>query len=86
MRSLLFVLLLAGVATAAPVYPDPTLTPGAAIGVAMERLCTPGYTASVRNVSRELKRLVFLRYGVDWTKRSLYEVDHFVPLELSGAN
>src|SRR5579859_1206056 len=69
--------------------PDPKLTPGVVkAGVTKEIVCKVGYTQDARHVTTATKRLVFQRYGIEWTKenRKLYEVDHLISLELGGDN
>jgi hypothetical protein len=67
-------------------YPDPTLTPGAAFdGVTADQVCIPGYSRRVRNVTSAERAQVYAEYGtVD--VRGADEVDHFIPLELGGSN
>jgi hypothetical protein len=67
-------------------YPNPKLTPGKVTDVSKDVLCKSGYTATVRFVSEATKKEVFKRYGIDLAKRSNYEVDHFISLELGGLN
>lgn len=65
--------------------PDPRCTPGAVFPSAtLAQICTPGYSASVRNVSRATKRRVDRAYGLRPGHGG--EVDHLIPLELGGAN
>jgi hypothetical protein len=68
--------------------PDPRCTPGVVFAWATRaRICTSGYSRTVRNVSAATKRLIYARYGVrgahPWPA---WEVDHRVPLELGGSN
>ena len=73
-----------------PIRPDPTLTPGKwqEPPVPLSVLCTPGYSATVRNVPESLKDKVFERYGMDpkHIVRGAYEIDHEISLELGGTN
>jgi hypothetical protein len=55
-------------------------------GVSVSRICTPGYSRSVRNVPESLKRAVYAEYGIFHHARGSYEVDHLVPLEVGGSN
>jgi hypothetical protein len=68
--------------------PDPRCTPGAIrAGVALARICTYGYTRSVRPPESytELLKLRQMRaYGLAGPA-SDYEEDHLVPLSLGGA-
>jgi hypothetical protein len=65
--------------------PRPVLTPGAAFNVSIGRICTPGYSASVRNVPESEKTAVYDRYGVAHVPYA-HEVDHLVSLEIGGSN
>ena len=65
--------------------PNLTLTPGVTVPVTLIQVCTPGYSATVRNVPSSLKKKVLLEYKVDPTK-DRYEVDHLISLELGGSN
>lgn len=70
--------------------PDPALTPGA--------LCTPaavgfgGYTYPAhvahcrRHVTQTIRRTVLASYGVPWSERRRFELDHRLPLCLGGSN
>ena len=67
--------------------PDPACTPGAIFTTAsVGRICTPGYSRSVRNVPASLKRSVYAEYGIKSHTTGSYEVDHLVSLELGGDN
>ena len=70
-----------------PDLPDRSLTPGAvAVGVTKKQVCTPGYTAKVRNVPLSVRKKVFAEYGIPYADASKYEVDHLISLELGGSN
>lgn len=66
--------------------PNPTLTPGKSSNATKAEVCRKGYTKDVRFVSQETKRKVFERYGIPYSQHREYEVDHFISLELGGAN
>lgn len=68
-----------------PILPDSILTPGVALDVPLCTLCTPGYTATVRNVPSSLRKKVFKEYGIVNVPYR-YEVDHLISLELGGDN
>lgn len=69
------------------IYPNPKLTPGATLTVDKDKVCTPGYAQSVRDVPIELKKMVYQEYKLDYPQKpGVYEVDHFIPLELGGSN
>lgn len=79
-------ILLAAVIVAAPIKPDPKLTPGVVDSAAtVEKICTPGYTATVRNVPASVKKQVFAEYHIAPTSDK-FEVDHLISLELGGSN
>jgi hypothetical protein len=67
-------------------FPDPRLTPGDALAVTREDVCTPGYTKKVRNVPAKVKNRVYQSYGRSRQPGVCCEVDHLIPLELGGSN
>jgi len=70
-------------------YPDHVLTPGVVKTTSAATVCRVGYTKDERHVTERMKRCVFERYGLGELPRSRwgeYEIDHFVSLELGGAN
>ena len=75
-----------------PTYPDPVLTPGVfddnvTQSSVQKTICKANETAEVRRVTEKMKREVFARYHLDYDKlRKAYEVDHFIPLCVGGAN
>jgi hypothetical protein len=66
--------------------PDHRCTPGVVATMSVERICTPGYSQSVRNVSESTKNKVYWEYGIRRHSRGQYEIDHLIPLELGGSN
>ena len=69
-----------------PVRPIHSITPGVVDNNAtIEKICTPGYTKTVRNVTQKIKKQVFDSYGID-PKSDKFEVDHLISLELGGSN
>lgn len=69
-----------------PIRPLLNITPGVIDPSAtIEKICTPGYTKTARNVSARTKKEVFYNYGIN-RKRGKYEVDHLISLELGGSN
>lgn len=73
-------------AIASPILPNSKLTPGAVDpNATVKKLCTSGYTSTVRDVSLSLKKKVFQLYGLN-PKADRYEVDHLISLELGGSN
>jgi hypothetical protein len=69
----------------ASIYPNPALTPGDVLAVTNVDVCAPGYASGVRDVSAKEKAMVFQRYGLA-DVAGMYEVDHFISLELGGSN
>jgi hypothetical protein len=73
-----------------PILPDPRLTPGDVVtNVPVEMILARGYTArpGVRHTPESVKRVAFIRYfGKVPDRRSDYEVDHLISLELGGSN
>src|ERR1700746_1569669 len=70
----------------APIRPDPKLTPGATLDVILQDISEPGYSKKVRNVTAELKRVVYAEYGITEHQPGEYEVDHLIPLSIGGSN
>jgi hypothetical protein len=80
----------------ADIYPNRSISPGEADPDAtVDKVCTPGYSSEVRDVSQSTKNQVFELYGipeskrytiVDGHKKPNYEVDHIISLELGGSN
>jgi hypothetical protein len=68
--------------------PDPRCTPGARFSRATKaKVCRPGYSSAVRNVSSSTKDAVYAGYGMTrHFNGSDGEVDHLVSLELGGSN
>ena len=66
--------------------PDRHCTPGKVATTNVERICTPGYSGRVRNVSESTKNNVYWEYGVRRHSTGQYEIDHLIPLELGGSN
>lgn len=66
--------------------PDTACSPGAVLTTDASVVCVPGYTKKVRDVSTATKKKVFKEYGIAWSARSNYEVDHIISLELGGSN
>ena len=71
---------------AAPYLPNYELTPGDVFDVTIEDICTPGYTKKVRNVPKSLRDQAFKSYGISPDRRSQYQLDHLIPLNLGGSN
>jgi hypothetical protein len=68
--------------------PDRRCSPGAFFTDAtLAMICTPGYSAKVRNVPESEKAAVYAEYGIPRTHYARpYEIDHIVSLELGGSN
>jgi hypothetical protein len=66
--------------------PDHSCSPGRVLTTDLARICTPGYSGSVRNVSERTKAAVFREYGIRSHSPGQYEVDHIISLELGGSN
>ncbi len=70
------------------ILPDGACTPGAIFeDAAIEKICVPGYTKTVRNVSTDLKKRIYANYAISYPQpRGSFEVDHLIPLALGGNN
>ena len=83
----LFLLALLALPHQYPYYPDPVLTPGTVIrGIDTKTTCHNGYARLARHVSKHLKTEVMKRYKLDPATQHLYEIDHFIPLNIGGTN
>lgn len=69
-----------------PSMPDPTLTPGDVLTTDQAKICTPGYSKTVRNVPESEKLAVYREYGITSHAPGSFEVDHLISLELGGSN
>src|SRR3954470_18487277 len=65
--------------------PNPKLTPGVVLTTNTARVCTPGYSAAVRDVPTSESDAVYARYHVVHVPYA-HEVDHLISLELGGSN
>ena len=66
--------------------PNSSLTPGDALDVTPDDICTPGYSKKVRDVPESVKRQVYESYRITSHQPREYEVDHLISLELGGSN
>jgi len=66
--------------------PDPNCSPGAILTTDVATICTPGYSASVRDVSKSTKNKVYAMYGIKSHTTGEYEIDHIISLSLGGSN
>ena len=66
--------------------PDHTLTPGAVRPLSRTTVCTIKWGRDRRHVTTKMRQAVFRAYGIDWTLRASYEVDHLIPRDLGGAD
>ena len=68
--------------------PNRRLTPGSLLATSTKaRICTPGYTSTVRHVTTATRQQVFAAYQIGYPPRTgAYELDHLIPLELGGGN
>src|SRR5688500_9829122 len=65
--------------------PDPKMTPGDAVDVSRDDLCSAAYSNPARKLPVALKRQVFDRYRMRPHVVG-YNVDHLVPVRLGGSN
>ena len=66
--------------------PDNACTPGAVLTTDTSVICKSGYTKTVRNVPLTERKQVFAEYGIPYSQRGKYEVDHLISLEIGGSN
>lgn len=62
------------------------LTPGVARHLTRAQVCSTRWGLDRRYVTLSMKRQVFAAYGVPWSQRAKYEVDHLISRELGGAD
>ena len=63
------------------------MTPGVVDETATkEKVCTPGYAKTARNVPQHVKNEAYQEYGIFSHQEGEYEVDHLISLELGGSN
>lgn len=84
---ILWAILLASLASA-PCHargrlPDATCSPGLAETTDLAIICHTS-TRARRHVSEALKRQVLAEYGVRWSDRAAYVIDHVIPIEIGG--
>src|SRR5262249_28095923 len=66
------------------ILPDPKCSPGVVATTDVSRICTPGYSVRVRDVSEATVARVYHEYGIRTHSPGQYEVDHIISLELGG--
>lgn len=66
--------------------PDAQRTPGAALPVSVQEICTPHYSQRVRHVPAIVKRQIYAEYRRRRAQGLCCELDHLIPLELGGSN
>jgi hypothetical protein len=64
--------------------PDPHVTPGAVVSTDRTMACAQGRTTRPRMVDAECRVLAL--YGLQWSERGNYEIDHLVPRCIGGAD
>lgn len=69
---------------AALVSLDPALTPGRVRFLSTSQVCSTQWGLDRRHVTTAMRKEVLRRYGVAWSDRGKYELDHLVPRELGG--
>lgn len=70
-----------------PILPNEVMTPGVVDqNATKEKVCTPGYSSSVRNVPQHVKIESYQEYGIFSHQEGEYEIDHLISLELGGSN
>jgi hypothetical protein len=68
----------------AAAIPDSHVTPGEVVSTERAAACAEGHTK--RPNTAEAARRVLELYGVPWSERGNYEIDHLVPRCLGGAD
>jgi hypothetical protein len=70
--------------TDADAIPNPAITPGAIVSTDRVLACAQRYVP--RPNMAAAARYVFGRYGLQWSERHNYELDHLIPRCLGGAD
>lgn len=65
--------------------PDRVCSPGATVDIHVPILCSTS-TKDRRHVSASTRKAVLSEYGIAWSDRALWRVDHVIPLGLAGAD
>jgi len=69
------------------VAPDHRLTPGLIrTNISAVESCATRWSLDARHVTTRMRRQVFQSYGIAWSDRRFYVVDHLIPRELGGAD
>ena len=66
--------------------PDPRLTPGVALPLTRDDVCTPDVVESARVVPRDVAKAVFAAYGIREPQPRAYEVDYLITPALGGSD
>jgi hypothetical protein len=70
-----------------PYYPSPDMTPGDVQETDSSQFCQSGWSSAHRHVTSSQYRQVYGAYGIPYPQPTgTFELDHFIPLELGGAN
>jgi hypothetical protein len=73
-------------ALALSVRPHDQLTPGWTRPLTRVQVCTTKWGKDRRHVTVAMRKRVFAAYGIPWSSRHKYELDHLVPRQLGGAD
>lgn len=85
-------LLIVGLLAATPVKSevlleqDHNLTPGHVLTYDIRKICSSGYTKTVRKVTESDKKRVFELYNIPKEQWHNYVIDHLISLQLGGSN
>lgn len=66
--------------------PNPVITPGVVRPISQEQVCATKWSRDVRHVTKKMKRTVLSSYGIAYSDRFQYEIDHLIPRELGGSD
>jgi hypothetical protein len=66
--------------------PRPALTPGVARSLTTRQVCQTKWGRDRRFVTQAMKQHVFAAYGIPWSQRARFEVDHLISRDLAGAD
>lgn len=66
--------------------PNPNVTWGETRRMSRRTMCSTPWGRDVRHVTVGMRREVFSLYGIPYSQRANYELDHLIPRSLGGAD
>jgi hypothetical protein len=66
--------------------PQASLTPGVTRPLSRAAVCSTKWGLDRRHVTDSMRKQVFAAYGIPYSQHAKYELDHYIPRELGGAD